>query len=547
MSGALIVSGGGFQGLGLLESLQCIPGLRPMIADVHADNVTRYQCAEYFVVPPLADADAFVAALRRLIEDNAVRAVFPATARELPLLAARRAELEAAGAKVAVSSPQLVEVLLDKQRTARFLADRGLPTQLPVDPSGHDFSSPLFGKPRFGWGGTGTVIAASQDQARTQQAARDEPLVWVPLVADFHEHSVDFALSRPGELSPLVIRRRIRTSGGYAVISESVEDTGLASLARDVAAAIAQAGGLGIFNIQLISPVGAPTFVSDVNPRFGTSAVHGLAEGVNLAAFFMGAADASSPPARRPAKTVRRLQTIALPRLAKPPAGVVFDLDDTLVDHKLWMMEKLQGAVAATAGWVDRDEFLLAAAQYVDEGERAHLIDRLAERFGWDQDRHAILLEAYRAARVPDTPVYPDVAPVLRSLREAGLKLAILTDNPPPTQQAKIRNAPALAAIPTVVYARETGAEKPHPGAFAAVAEALSIEPGRLCMVGDNYFRDALGALRSGYGCAFLLRRGGAFATHHEGTRRLVPADVEQGRVHAIDSLVALRETLLPA
>src|SRR5690606_16761255 len=284
----LIVSGGGFQGLGLLESLQRLAHVAPIVADVYQDNVTRYLSPRYVQVPPLADEAAFTDALLALVRERGVRAVFPATAHELPLLARLRDRFARAGAQVAVSDPSLVEILLDKQATHRFLLAHGLPVQAPVDPDGHDFSRPLFGKPRHGWGGTGTVLARSPAEARHADARPGgAPLLWFPYLERFEEYSLDLAISPSGHVSPLVLRQRLRTTGGYAAISRTASRAPLRALARRIADVLAASGGRGILNVQFIVADDGEPFVSDVNPRFGTSAVHALAEGVNLPGFFL--------------------------------------------------------------------------------------------------------------------------------------------------------------------------------------------------------------------------------------------------------------------
>jgi FMN phosphatase YigB (HAD superfamily)/predicted ATP-grasp superfamily ATP-dependent carboligase len=547
MTKALIVSGGGFQGLGLLEALQRIPGVRPIIADVHTDNITRYLCADYFTVPPLADAEAFTRSLLQLVRQQAVEVVFPATARELPLLAKLRGPLQSLRARVAVSAPELVDTLLDKVATASFLATHGLPSQQPVDPDSHDFSHALFGKPRFGWGGSGTSVARSlEDIQRHGVAVPATQMVWFPFIEGFEEYSADFAIAPSGRLSPIVLRKRVRTSGGFAVVSETVDDHELHETAAAAANAITVSGGCGIFNIQIIRPLRARAFVSDVNPRFGTSAVHGLATGINLAAFFLDEDAVKS--LGTPARTVRYLRTVSVPKLAKVPKAVVFDLDDTLVDHKAWMAAKIEATYQSAArDWVSANSFRMRALQLIDEGERAHLIDRIVDFFGWPTQRRTALIEAYRAARIDNTPLYPDVEPVLSSLESAGFKLALLTDNPVVTQRSKIEAAPPLRMLSSITYARETGKEKPAAEAFASAAAAIGLPPHDLCMVGDNYFRDALGAIHSGYGCAFLLNRSGAFVQHHAAISDPVPTEGAPAPIYAIDSLIVLRESLLPA
>lgn len=544
MKSVLVVSGGGFQGLGLLEALQRIPTVRPIIADIHADNVTRYLCADYRTLPPIEARTEFCSALLRLIEQDDVTTIFPATARELPLLSELADELFAAGTSVAVSSSRLVDTLLDKAKTAAFLRDSGLPSQTPVDPATHDFQVALFGKPRSGWGGTGTVVARSaQVLHRHLMAISSEAMVWFPYIEHFDEFSADFAITTSGQISPLILRCRLRTSGGYSVVSESTNDPELLDLSLATAESLTGSGARGIFNIQLIRPRGCKAFISDVNPRFGTSAVHGLWEGVNLPKFFIDGSEDHNLQARRSVKTVRYLKTVALPKLARRPKGIVFDLDDTLVDHKLWMAAKIQGAYEAVARtWIGASEFKLHAFQLIDEGERSHVLDRLGVHLSWTPEQCKSFLAAYRNASVYETPLFPDVMPVLASLKDDGYRLAVLTDNPPATQRTKIANAIGLNVLDSVICARETGHEKPSPAAYAAAASSLSISPRDLCMVGDNYFRDAVGAVNSGYGNSIVVKRAGTFLQPHAGLADLLDVEGYSDHIHHVENLYALRE-----
>lgn len=541
----LIVSGGGFQGVGLLECLQAVEGSMPVVADVHADNVARYRCAEYVTLPPLAREEDFARSLLALVRERGITHVFPATARELRMLASLSPELEASGARTAVSRPALVNVLLDKRATTEWLARRGLPVQGAIDPLSHDYATALFGKPVAGWGGAGTVVARTRTDA-IRALEQESELHWVPLLEDFSEYSVDFAIAPDRSLSPCVLRRRARISGGFAVVSETVEDSELSALGARIARALRDDGGMGVFNVQLIVPRGGAAFVSDVNPRFGTSSVHGLAEGVNLPAYFMGVAAASDSP-RIPVKSIRMLQTLSVPLLDRQPAGVVFDLDDTLVDHKLWMLRKALAAHQKVAtGWNREEDFRLHMLQLVDEGERSHLIDRLAEGLAWSQDQHQAYLEAYRSVVLADTPLFPDVAPALTALTDAGVRIGILTDNPPATQQGKLANARALAHVHATVFARETGGEKPRREAFVAIANQLGLPPTELVMVGDNWFRDALGAIRAGYSRAFVLQRQGGFVQAHPRIPAWAGLHPDgASRIHRIDGLAALLASVL--
>jgi HAD superfamily hydrolase (TIGR01509 family) len=137
------------------------------------------------------------------------------------------------------------------------------------------------------------------------------------------------------------------------------------------------------------------------------------------------------------------------------------------------------------------------------------------------------VLAAYRAAVPAQAPLFPEVRDVLRTLRAQGLRLGLLTDNPPASQRAKLAAAPGLAeAFDALVFTREHGAEKPARGPFEAAAAALRLPPEQLLMVGDNPARDALGAITAGYASCLLVCRPGARFQVHAGLLARCAPDV---------------------
>lgn len=516
MTRALVTCGGGFQGLGLANALRAA-GARTYVCDVHHDNPTRYVAHDYLVCPPLSKRGEFESFLRDTITHEGIDCVFPATALDLLLLSRMQATLDARGTTVAVCRQPLLQQLLDKKQTLRFLAANDLPAAESIDPRQHDFAFPLLGKPAGGWGGRGFEILDSRQSMEQRLSSIDcEAYVWTRYIAEFEECSADFAIGADEAVSPIVVRKRLRTSGGFAVVSRSVQDPAWHSLFARVADALARAGGFGLFNVQAIGAEDGtmPPFVSDINPRMGTSATHALAEGINLPAWFVASARRHTPAStgsRRAAKSVRLLSDMILPVLPRRPRGIVFDLDDTLVDHRQWLLAKMQALYdACFRDLVGSDEYLCAVVQLIDDHEWAHLIDRTLELTELPPELRDRAIEAYRAIELPDTPMFDDVEPVLSALRGAGIRLAILTDNPPATQRSKISHAAPLKKIDVAVFSRECGGEKPNPAAFEAAANALSLPPDQLIMVGDNWMRDCEGAIRSGYAHAFAVRREGS-------------------------------------
>lgn len=547
MKTALVVNGGGFQGLSLVSALQQHRDTRVIVCDLYPENITFYVCHDYLVAPPISDIQGFASFLLDTVKREGVDAIFPATALELHALSQLKAQLRARGALVAVAEEKLLSLLLDKQSTHQFLRAADLPVPELVDPLAFSYDQPLFGRPRHGWGGRGTIVVYSLDEAHRYHC-KLSAYVWTPWLAQFQEFSADFAIGVHGDISPIVLRRRLRTSGGFAVISESVTDAVLGDIAQRSANKISDAGGCGLFNVQMLQVGTGGPFVSDVNPRIGTSATHALAEGINLPGFFMDSADAmpiTLMPVRKIGKTIRVLKDIVIPRLAHPPKGVVFDLDDTLVDHKSWMLQKLEAIYPETfSGHVDEAAFLIHAAQLIDEGERALLIDRLLALLALPITLRDSAIAAYRAATVSDTPLFPDVLPMLAALKAAGLPMAILTDNPAASQKAKMQHAPGLRDIDAVIYAREHGNEKPHSAGFLQAACALSTEPRHLVMIGDNYFRDGIGAVQAGYMHALIVRREGGFLSPHAGIAMRIRSQ-STSKVDVVDSLLSARHACL--
>jgi HAD superfamily hydrolase (TIGR01549 family) len=494
----LLVAGGGFQGQGLADAIRQAPGTRVIIADSVPDNIGRFVADRYYVAPSLSNEREFQEFITTLVKEERVDLVLPCTNRELVALARMRNRLSALG---------VLDTLLDKLAFHRELLATGIPTQRPVELSA-EAPLPLFGKPRAGWGGVDTHVVRTVDDLRNLDLeGLSVSHCWVPWLQHFEEISADFAIGFGHQLSPITLRRRVRTSGGFAVISDSILDDSLNQVVGEVAHWLISRGGIGIFNVQVLRTQEGALYVSDVNPRHGTSGGHAAGEGNHLVAFITRGA---VPDHRRPVRTVRTLGQRVIPLVSEEQwKGVVFDLDDTLIDHKRWMMDKLLLAGTALVSVLEPERLARVAYAIVEEGPHDRLIDVLADRLG-APDLRDKLLQAYREATPAQASVFPDVYDVLSELRRSGVRIALLTDNPPESQRAKLRAMPGIEELfDAVVFTREHGGEKPLEAGFRVVAERLGLPPSSLLMVGDNPGRDALGAIDAGFGGCMLVTRPG--------------------------------------
>jgi FMN phosphatase YigB (HAD superfamily) len=518
MLAVAITSGGGFQGGAFLRSLVGQPGVKAVLLDCYADNVNRYWADSFHVVPLVRDEKPFIAALARIVRSEGVRVIFPSSDYELDVLARNRDHLAKAGALVAASPPDLLRVLRDKRALYGELRDLGFPALPMTDLSDDDLRFPLLGKPLLGWGGRGMrVLRSAEELVASDRASLMRDFVWLPFFENFSEYSADFAIDFEGRISPIVLRERIRVSGGFAVIADSHENPAISASLAGFAQFLAERGGRGVFNVQVIEPEAGDFFYSDVNPRIGTSSVFGLGAGINLPLFICRSIEMAvgrdAPAVSRPLRMLRRLEERYMNRLDRGEvAGVVFDLDDTLIDHKRWIVAKSEATWTELSDHLpDRHTFMQAIVHFVEEGPRNLLLDAVVDALNLPAELREPLIETYRKAVPGSLHTYSDVAACFEALKAVGMRLALLTDNPEPGQRQKLSLFPYTTMFDAIVFSRAHGAEKPGRPAFARVAHELCLDPLRLMMVGDNLYRDAAGALRCGYGWAAWLKRPSSF------------------------------------
>jgi putative hydrolase of the HAD superfamily len=96
---------------------------------------------------------------------------------------------------------------------------------------------------------------------------------------------------------------------------------------------------------------------------------------------------------------------------------------------------------------------------------------------------------------------------LLRQVRDAGLRTAILTNGTVDPQRRKIEKHGLAGLVDLVVVTEEIGIHKPDPRAFQQVLGLLGVSPEDAAMVGDDLHNDVDGALGSGFRQAVWLAR----------------------------------------
>jgi HAD superfamily hydrolase (TIGR01509 family) len=107
--------------------------------------------------------------------------------------------------------------------------------------------------------------------------------------------------------------------------------------------------------------------------------------------------------------------------------------------------------------------------------------------------------------------LYADTLPVLRALRERGVRIAAVS-NVGCDLRPVLRAHGVLELLDAVVFSFEVGAIKPEPAIFLAACDAVGVTPAEALMVGDHPAADG-GAADAGIR-TLLLPMSPAGATH---------------------------------
>lgn len=202
--------------------------------------------------------------------------------------------------------------------------------------------------------------------------------------------------------------------------------------------------------------------------------------------------------------------------------AVLFDLDDTLFDHRYSCRTGLDAVRRTHAALRARSLDELEAVYYrslnelhalVLEGQltlemaRVERFRRLFTHFG---DGDAIpapepVAAAYHAAYRAARRAVPGALPLLRAL-QPRVQVAVITNNLGAEQREKLRICKLDAWFDVVVISEEVGVTKPDPAIFAMTLERLGCDPVDAIMVGDSWESDIVGATNVGMRAVWLNR-----------------------------------------
>jgi 2-haloacid dehalogenase len=201
----------------------------------------------------------------------------------------------------------------------------------------------------------------------------------------------------------------------------------------------------------------------------------------------------------------------------------------------MWVLFDLNGTLLDPAALLDPPELAIAA---LDEANMMAMVTVLAGR----ETTFKPLLEAAlrrgleRAGREPvevdltAMPAYPDVPGALQSLRDAGCRLAVLTQSAAEAADAALRDAGLREHFEHVLSAPASGAFKPEDLAYRAALEAVGATDAWFVA---GHWWDVAGAAFAGLRTAWVSR-----------TDRAYPIAMPEPEIHAADIAEAAAKIL---
>ena len=189
----------------------------------------------------------------------------------------------------------------------------------------------------------------------------------------------------------------------------------------------------------------------------------------------------------------------------------VFDVNETLLDLGAMgpHFERVFGDAGVRVGWFEQmiQSALVATVtgSYRRFGDHAMAaLEMTAERARvelGDGDREAV------ADQLRRLPPHPEVVGALGRLKEAGFRLAALTNSTEEVARAQLEHAGLLDRFDLVLSADMVRRLKPAPEPYRMAAERLGVAVGQVRLVAAHAW-DVAGAAGAGCATAFVARPG---------------------------------------
>lgn len=256
--------------------------------------------ADVPLLVPSVYADDYLTILEGICRKYAIDALISLNDLELPILAEARERFEAAGTRLIVSPPKVVDICFDKMKTARFVESIGLRSprtfidlcEAKSALDREEIAFPLILKPRWGSGSIGIEFVRSREEltemfafvrrkiARSilsKASDSSEEILIQEAILDA-EYGLDVMNDLDGNHVAVSVKRKLAMRAGETDKASTVDSSELREIGRRIGAALGHVANL---DCDVLERAGK-FYVLEMNPRFGGGYPFSQEAGVNL-------------------------------------------------------------------------------------------------------------------------------------------------------------------------------------------------------------------------------------------------------------------------
>ena len=195
-----------------------------------------------------------------------------------------------------------------------------------------------------------------------------------------------------------------------------------------------------------------------------------------------------------------------------PIRALLFDLDDTLYDEKQFIKSGFIKVAEFVENKfkIDKDFFYKILIDIFNEGKRGNIFNIALERINIIYDENIIcsMVKIYREHN-PKIRLDKDVKSLLRKFK-GSYSLGIITDGYFEVQKKKVQALKLEELFDSIIYMDKYGKEywKPNVLGYKLALEEFRMLPEEAIYVGDNPYKDFIGAKKIGIPTVRILQPG---------------------------------------
>lgn len=458
------------------------------------------------------NAPQYIDQLIEICINDKVDLVIPTIDTDLLILSQNKKKFENIGTKVLISDPDKILICRDKNKTGSFFELCGLKAPKTYnDYQKYIGPYPCFIKPKDGSSSINAFKVDNKEELAVY-AEQIEGYVIQPFISGT-EFTIDIFCDFYGNPIYITPRKRIQVRAGEVLKTQICMDRIMIHEAKELCKVFKPCGPM---TVQLIRNVETQEdYFIEINPRYGGGAPLSMKAGARSAEIVLkliiNKTVSYSEPAIDATIYSRFDQSVCIKKGKHSLGnikGVIFDLDDTLYSEK----EYVKSGYNAIAEYLGNEAYADILWGYFQTGKPA--IDELLKNINQENKKNEIL-NIYRT-HMPHIKLYDGVSALIKSLKNRGLKVGLITDGRSKSQRNKITALKLENLFDDIIVTDELGGvqfRKPNDISFRILQCKWRMSFEDMIYVGDNFEKDFIAPKQLGMQYVWVNNPQGLYQT----------------------------------